>query len=124
MEDMYNKIAQSLYKVLPDEWEDLILYSHVGKDVYEIFFYVQVEGKYVSCFSMDRLYGISRKDVISSFDEIFDVLYPDYEDKNWFCATVKLNNQGDMMMFYDYNDDNIEENQYREEWKKKYLTAE
>lgn len=70
MEDMYNKIAQSLYKVLPDEWEDLILYSHVGKDVYEIFFYVQVEGKYVSCFSMDRLYGISRKDVISSFDEI------------------------------------------------------
>lgn len=37
-------------------------------------------------------------------------------------ATVKLNNQGDMMMFYDYNDDNIEENQYREEWKKKYLS--
>ena len=28
---MYNKIAQSLYKVLPDEWEDLILYSYVEK---------------------------------------------------------------------------------------------
>lgn len=37
-------------------------------------------------------------------------------------ATVKLNNQGDMMMFYDYNDDNIEEDQYREEWKGKYLS--
>ena len=120
---MFNKIAQCLVEVLPENWEDVVMFSHVEEDEYEIFFFVRVDGKYISCYDLSQ-YGISEDEVMTCFDEIYEILYPDYFEKKWYSATVKLNNEGDLMMFYDYNDDSKDEFEYREEWEKKYLQIE
>ncbi len=121
---MYNSIAQKLYEILPDDWDDVVMYAHVEKNVYEMFFYVRVDGKYINCYSMDKVFGISRAKVIACFDDIYKILYPDYEEKEWYTATIKLNDQGDFLMYYDYNDEGLEEIPYHKMWKEKYVPAE
>lgn len=123
MNDMYNKIAQALVPYLPEGWEHVVMYAHVKPDVYEIYFYVMVDNKYVNCFAMEQDYGITRKEVMACFDEIYEILYPDYEDKEWYSATVRLTNEGDLVMYYDYDDHTEDEIEYREAWKEKYLQA-
>lgn len=40
---MFNSIANQLASVLPDEWEDVVMYSQFDESMYEIFFYVKVD---------------------------------------------------------------------------------
>ena len=120
---MYNEIAQSLVQVLPENWEDVMLYTHVREYGYEIFFYVKVDDKYIGCFNMEKRYGISMDEIMDCFDEIYDILYPDYQKKGWFSASVRLSNDGKMLMYYDYDDHTEDEDEYHVEWKKKYLSA-
>ena len=117
---MFNSIANQLVSVLPDEWEYVVMYSQFDESMYEIFFYVKVNGKYISCYDLDD-YGISQDEVMECFDEIYQIFYPDYDEKKWFCATIRLMNDGKLTLDYDYNDDNIDEFDYREVWMKKYL---
>ena len=51
---MYNKISSALQQVLPNNWEDVVLYSHIKDDCYEYKFYVRVNGEYILCFKLEQ----------------------------------------------------------------------
>lgn len=118
---MYNKISSALQQVLPNNWEDVVLYSHIKDDCYEYKFYVRVNGEYILCFKLEQKFNISQKEIMNCFDELYKTMLPDYQEKQWYSATIQLSNQGDFSIDYDYEDHSDEEDSYKDNWKKKYL---
>lgn len=118
---MYNKIANLLVTVLPDEWKNVAMYAHVKEDMYEIFFFVKKDGNYYNCFKLEKEFGISRKSIMACFDKIYEIILPDYMEKKWYCATVELSNDGKFVMEYCYDDHSEDEEQFKTIWKSKYL---
>ena len=118
---MYNKISSALQQVLPNNWEDVVLYSHIKDDCYEYKFYVRVNGEYILCFKLEQKFNISRKEIMNCFDELYKTMLPDYHEKQWYSATIQLSSQGDFSIDYDYEDHSDEEDSYKDNWKRKYL---
>lgn len=118
---MFNKIVNLLVTVLPEKWEKVVLFSHVTNDMYEFFFYVQIKGNYINCFKLKDDYGISRKSILSCFDQMYDIMLPDYMEKNWYTATMMISPDGKFSLDYTYDDYSENEEQFKSEWKNKYL---
>lgn len=114
---LYSQIAEKLVKVLPDNWEKAHLYAQITNSAYEFFFYALVDKKYIQCFDLDNT-----DEILNVFDELNDILFPDWQEKKWSVCTYSLDNNGHVNVDYDYSevsDDIILE--YKTKWEKKYL---
>ena len=118
---MYKSISQNIIKVLPENWEVVSLYSHVEENMFDIFFFVKKNNEFVNCFQMESKFGITRKSVMSCFEDIYRILLPDYKEKKWYSTTIVLNKEGAMTLTYDYEDHSEDEFVYKREWKDRYL---
>lgn len=113
---LYSKITEMLVPVLPNNWEKVHLYSHITEDVYEFFFYVLVNDKYIQCFDLEN-----EDDILNVFDELNDLMLPDWKEKKWSTCTFSLDNNGHVNVDYDYSELPEDIISYKENWEKKYL---
>ena len=121
MNNMYNKIANLLVEVLPAGWNNVVMYTHITEDMYEIFFYVKKDDIYYNCFKLEKEFGISRKSIMRCFDKIHKVLLNDYIEKKWYCATIQLSNNNKFVIDYAYEDQLENEDLFKANWKQIYL---
>lgn len=119
--DMYKEIAEQLLPVLPNEWEDVKLYSQITNSSYEFFFHVKVNGTYIQCFNLDKKYSISKNSLREVFKKLYGIIKPDYDEKKWFAMTYSLSNSGKFNVDYEYTDYTEKTLEYKELWKAKYL---
>jgi len=119
--DIFKEIAENLVTVLPENWEKVCLYCHMAKGLYDFFFHVKIEGKYIQCFNLEETYGITEDEVTECFDKLNTLLKPDYEEKKFMVMTYILESSGKFVTEYDYNDCTEDSIEYKQNWKKKYL---
>lgn len=118
---MYNKIANLLVEVLPKDWSNVVTYAHITEDMYEIFFFVKRDNTYYNCFKLENEFGISRRSVMACFDKIHEALIDDYKENKWYCATMRLSNDGKFIIDYTYDDQSADEDTFKANWKQTYL---
>ena len=121
--DIFQKVFDTLYEVLPTEWTKLILYAGYTTGSYSMKFYTaNSQGTYTDCFSQE---GVNRTKLIKTFMAIDKILSPErkeMDDKNkWNVMTMIVSGDGTFKVEYDYTD--ISENAitYEQGWKTKYL---
>lgn len=119
--DIYKEIAENLVTVLPENWEKVCLYCYMADYAYQFSFHVKIDGKYIQCFNLKEVYGISEKDVLECFKKLNSVIRPDYEEKKFYVMTYILESSGNFVTEYEYNDYTETSLAYKREWKKKYL---
>lgn len=121
MENIYKEIAKNLVTVLPENWEKVCLYCQLTKDSYEFFFHVKVDGNYIQNFDLEKSYKITRKEIRDCFKNLYTILRPDYETKNYYVMTFILANSGKFTTEYEYTDYSEKSLEYKKTWKEKYL---
>ena len=87
----YNKIAENLIMILPNDWEKVVLYTQINNDAYELFFHVKVDGNFYQCYNLDKVFGITNDQINETFNELYNLMLPDWKDKVWFVCTFILN---------------------------------
>ena len=106
-----------LIDLLPDNsWQKIVMFAQITKYSYEIKFWVKNKNTWKDCFNI-----IPRQQLRDSFKEIYDILLPDQKDKNWYSLTYILDNDGKVVVDYEYNDYSKFPYLYEQSWKKKYL---
>ena len=113
---IYSQITDKLVTVLPTNWEKVHLYAQITDDAYEFFFYVFVNGKYTQCFDLGN-----DDEILDAFDELNDIMLPDWQEKKWSVCTFSLDNAGHFNADYDYEPLPDEIMDYKAKWEKKYL---
>jgi len=119
--DIFKEVAENLVMVLPEKWEKVCLYCYISDYTYQFSFHVKIGGKYIQCFNLEEVYGISEESVLECFDKLHDILLPDYEEKKFFVMTYILENSGKFTTEYEYNDYTKTSIAYIMDWEKKYL---
>lgn len=119
--DIFKEIAENLVTVLPENWEKVCLYCHMAKGLYDFFFHVKIDGKYIQCFNLEEAYGITEDEVSKCFNKLNNLLKPDYEEKKFYVMTYILESSGKFTTEYEYNDYTKTSIAYIRDWKKKYL---
>ena len=114
--NLYTQITEKLVPLLPSDWEKVHLYSQITEDAYEFFFYVYVDGKYIQCFELNN-----EDAILDAFDELNNIMTPDWQEKKWSVCTFSLDNKGQVNVDYDYSELPDEILGYKEAWEKKYL---
>ena len=68
------KIYEILAPLLPDNWQEFVLYMRYEEESFVMKYYVQMgDGKYVECF---KLKDIKRKEIFDAFMDIDDLIDP------------------------------------------------
>ena len=116
VDTIYAEIAAKLAPVLPKNWEQVHLYAQLAEGTYEFFFYVRTGGTYIQCFDLDN-----EDAILDVFDELNDVLLPDWQEKKWTVCTYSLNRSGHVTVDYDYAELPEDMIAYKAAWEKKYL---
>ena len=122
METIYSKVGSTLFNVLPNGWDKAILYAQITESSYELFYYAKVNGEYINNFDLEKEgLGVDRQEVRKHFREIYEILLPDYKEKQWYAMTFILSKTGRFSVDYEYTDYSEESFAYKELWKEKYL---
>ena len=117
----YNKIAENLIMILPNDWEKVVLYTQINNDAYELFFHVKVDGNFYQCYNLDKVFGITSDQINATFDELYKLILPDWKDKYWFVCTFILDKNGEFKVDYEYTNYSESTLKYKKDWKNKYL---
>lgn len=72
------KIIEMLRPVLPEKWESVDFFSNFNTTSYEFFYFVNVENKKYQCYKLESVFGITREQVESAFEEIYEYALKDY----------------------------------------------
>lgn len=123
MDDIFfQKIFNEIEPVLPNEWQNLVLYVGYALGRYSVKYYVSnADGEYVDCFKQ----GIDKAQLIEIFTNINKIAESMRETSDgngrWTVMTMIVASTGQMKAEFDYTD--ISENMisYEQEWKAKYL---
>ncbi|MEC2159693.1 immunity protein YezG family protein [Virgibacillus halodenitrificans] len=129
-EQIYHQIAVTLVKILPEEWDRVILYAEYRGDYKKVFFYYFTQSKENPVYSLDipDLFDISEDD----YDEFENQLYSCFtklweefkiqEQEQWTNLTFTLFSNGKMKIDYDYEDISyLSPIEKQEEWEAKHL---
>ncbi|WP_018665064.1 immunity protein YezG family protein [Heyndrickxia acidiproducens] len=130
MEKAYQKIANTLNSMIPEEWSRVLLYAEIREGYAHIFFY------YYPIQSKQPVYSLKIEENftidIQSYNELENLLY-DYceelwnefgvqQQEQWTSLTFILKNNGKMNIHYQYDDlSQIDPTSKRKQWEEKYL---
>ena len=122
MESLLLKVGTLLVDIMPKGWEKALLFAQITDSSYELFYYAKVNDKYINNFDMEKEgLGVNRQEVRKHFREIYEILLPDYREKQWYAMTFILSKTGEFTVDYEYTDYSEESLAYKKIWKEKYL---
>ena len=121
MDEIYQEIYNTIFPLLPNEWEQIVVRGVFGKEGKEIKYFIRDNtGKYSDCFSL----GVEREIILQTSELIInalDRLRQTSEKQHWNVATIVINNDGDFKADFDYSNDVLFSNKYDSAWREYYL---
>ncbi|MDE6834011.1 MAG: antitoxin YezG family protein [Ruminococcus sp.] len=119
----YQNIFSIIEKILPENWNKIVLYVQYDKISYSIACYVDNgNGKYIDYFDMPEVSNDLINNVCSEIDrEIYPERRKLSKEQKWYVMTMKVSSDGKFSVEYDYNDVSGNIIEHFIEWKKKYL---
>ena len=118
-----DRIMKQLVGVLPQGWTKTILFVNLTASSHEVFFYTQVNGKYIQCFELCSISDITRGELRKVFKAICDIVREDWAEHGWSVLTLKIEANGKFSADFSFDDISEKQLEYYEEWKKKYLCS-
>lgn len=130
MEAIYQKVANILVEMIPEEWEKILLYAEVREGFSQVFFYYypvnQEQPVYsldiVDMFNIDKpLHRKLKQELYDCFEELWNEFMVQ-DQELWTSLTYILDNMGKMKLNYGYED--ISENspdEKQDKWEAEYL---
>src|SRR5690625_2437324 len=112
METIYQKVANILVEMIPEEWEKILLYAEVREGFSQVFFYYypvkQEQPVYsldiVDMFNIDKpLHRKLKQELYDCFEELWNE-FRVQDQELWTSLTYILDNMGRMKLNYGYDD--------------------
>jgi hypothetical protein len=118
----FQEIANILVSVLPENWTEVKLFSHVDQASYEFFFFVKIDGDYINNFDLEQKYSITRKDMRTAFRKLYENMQESQNKDGWKVATFIMDSKGNFKIEFDYDiTPELIDYEYKQHWKIKYL---
>ncbi len=114
---MYDEVS----KVLPNQWEKLVIYLEYGEDAYSYAFYISENNKYINGYDIPN---ISEEKIAMCFRNIDKAVLKERnasKEDLWTNMTMIVESTGAMHTDFDYTDLSEGAYAYKKAWKKKYL---
>lgn len=116
VEKYLEQSVDSLYELLPSGWEKVILYAEIDSMHYNIFFYVEYEGKFYQCYNLETLCNTTEDEVDVFVENWYDIALKYKQKEEWKAYTVTIDASGKFEIDYSYEDDFV-----LDTWKEHYL---
>lgn len=130
MEVIYQKVANILVEMIPEEWEEILLYAEVREGFSQVFFYYypvnQEQPVYsldiVDVFNIDKsLHKKLKQELYDCFEELWNE-FKVQDQELWTSLTYILDNMGRMKLNYGYDDiSEISPDEKQDKWEAEYL---
>lgn len=130
MEAIYQKVANILVEMIPEEWENILLYAEVREGFSQVFFYYypvnQEQPVYsldiVDMFNIDKpLHRKLKQELYDCFEELWNEFMVQ-DQELWTSLTYTLDNMGRMKLNYGYDDiSEISPDEKQDKWEAEYL---
>ena len=130
MEVIYQKVANILVEMIPEEWEKILLYAEVREGFSQVyFFYYPVDQKkpvysldIVDVFNIDKtLHRKLKQELYDCFEELWNE-FKVQDQEQWTSLTYILDNMGRMKLNYGYEDiSEASPEEKQDGWEAKYL---
>lgn len=130
MEAIYQKVANILVEMIPEEWEKILLYAEVREGFSQVFFYYypinQEQPVYsldiVDMFNIDKpLHRKLKQELYDCFEELWNEFMVQ-DQELWTSLTYILDNMGKMKLNYGYEDiSEISPDEKQDKWEAEYL---
>ncbi|MCM3618461.1 antitoxin YezG family protein [Sutcliffiella horikoshii] len=130
MEVMYQRVANILVEMIPEEWEKVLLYAEVREGFSQVFFYYYPINQKQPVYNLDILDSFnveksSHKQLKQELYECFEDLWNEFKiqgQERWTNLTYLLDNTGRMKLNYVYDDiSEISPDEKQEKWEAEYL---
>ncbi|MDP4181970.1 MAG: DUF600 family protein [Bacillota bacterium] len=129
IEEIYQKIADTVNDMIPDKWNKLYLYAEVSKDSGCVYFDFESATKQKFIYSLDipEIYNIDENEfnkLERGLLNLFESLHTEFEKKTpqtWTNLTMYLDNFGKFKMDYSYDEVSFTPHEQRVIWKYKVL---
>ncbi|WP_062049670.1 immunity protein YezG family protein [Bacillus sp. JCM 19034] len=130
MEAIYQKVANILVEMIPEEWEKILLYAEVREGFSQVFFYYypvnQEQPVYsldiVDMFNIDKpMHRKLKQELYDCFEELWNE-FKVQDQELWTSLTYILDNMGRMKLNYGYDDiSEISPDEKQDKWEAEYL---
>lgn len=130
METIYQKVANILVEMIPEEWEKILLYAEVREGFSQVFYYYypvnQEQPVYsldiVDMFNIDKpLHRKLKQELYDCFEELWNE-FRIQDQEQWTSLTYILDNMGRMKLNYGYDDiSEISPDEKQDKWEAEYL---
>jgi uncharacterized protein (TIGR01741 family) len=112
LNQIYNKIANTLNETIPEQWDKVLLYGEINEDMQTAFFNYYPQGSNESVYGHDitELFEITEDKFNNQWDKIvanFEELWNEFKNNGqevWTNLTFILENTGKFKIDYDYTD--------------------
>ncbi|MDG5471425.1 DUF600 family protein [Jeotgalibacillus sp. ET6] len=131
VELIYQKIANVLIDMIPEQWDKIVLYAEVREGFSQVYFYYYPKDHEKPVYSLDipdrfnvdkHEYREMKQELYKCFEEIWNE-FKVQDQEQWESATFILNNAGQMKLNYGYDDlSQISPEEKQEKWETEYLT--
>ncbi len=116
VEKYLEQSVDSLYKLLPEDWEKVVLYAEIDEFHYNVFFYVKYNGVYRQCYDLEKLCGTTEQEIDDFADCWYEIALRNKKKEDWKAYTLIVKSSGDFEVEYSYEDEFS-----LDTWKKKFL---
>lgn len=130
LEDIYQRIAQTVVDTIPEEWIKVYIYAEVSEDVINVFFYYYPDSgsSPIHSHNIPMIFDIAEEDyetlweqILENFEEMWSE-FKNQDQESWTNLTMIFNSEGDFKVDYDYEDlSDADDYERRIIWKYKYL---
>lgn len=130
MEFLYQKVANILVDMIPEDWKKIFLYAEVREGFSQVYFYYYPANQEKPVYSLDipdffnvdkRQHKEWKQELYKYCEELWNEFKVQEQDQ-WTNLTYILDNTGQMKLNYGYDDiSQISPDEKQEQWEAEYL---
>ena len=130
MEAIYQKVANILVEMVPEEWEKILLYAEVREGFSQVYFYYYPVNQEQPVYSLDiidvfdvdqSLHRKLKRELSVYFKELW-YEFKIQDQEQWTSLTYILDKNGRMKLNYGYDDiSEISPDEKQDKWEAEYL---
>ncbi|MDR9798430.1 DUF600 family protein [Aeribacillus pallidus] len=130
MEQIYQKIANTLVKMIPEDWSKVYLYAELREGYKKVFFYYYPENGVKPVYSLDinDLFYVNEEEYDGLENDLYNCFsklreeFIEQDQEPWTNLTFILDNTGKMKINYGYEDiSHLSPVEKQEKWEAEYL---